>query len=81
VPGERRRRLGRRQLAARRRPNPAPDSVFEATLEANVVHQFSGNGTIDMDCTRYGSIDVGAVHTKIIAIKVGEITSNDAVSG
>jgi hypothetical protein len=62
--------------------NAPNESVFEATLEANVVHHFAGSGTIDMDCTNNGTgIDVGAVHTKIIAIKVGEITSNEAVTG
>jgi hypothetical protein len=36
-----------------------------------------------MDCTNnaVSGIDLGAEHTKIIAIKVGDITPNDAGSG
>jgi trimeric autotransporter adhesin len=61
----------------------APEkSVFEATLEANVVHEFAGGGTIDMDCTNNGAgITVSAIQSKIIAIKVGDITGNEAVTG
>lgn len=60
-----------------------PESVFEATLEANVVHQFTGSRTIDMDCTNNGpaGLTVSAQQTKIIAIKVGDVTSNEAVTG
>jgi hypothetical protein len=60
-----------------------PESVFEASLEAKVVHQFAGSGTIDMDCTNNGPVGltVTAQQTKIIAIKVGDITSNEPVSG
>lgn len=58
------------------------ESVFEAVLEANVVHQFTSPGQIVLSCTNNAlGITVSAVQSKIIAIKVGDITRNDAVSG
>jgi hypothetical protein len=82
MPGERRQRLRCSELAARRRPAAPEKSVFEATLEANVVNEFAGGGTIDMDCTNNGAgLTVSAIQSKIIAIKVGDITGNEAVTG
>ena len=55
---------------------------FEDTLQANTVHTFTTAGTITLSCTN--NMPVGTVtaqQTKIIAIKVGDITSNTAVTG
>lgn len=56
---------------------------FEDTLQANTVHTFTATGAILFQCTNQGPIGTSptAQETKIIAIKVGEITSNTAVSG
>ncbi|HVD55429.1 MAG TPA: hypothetical protein VNC17_01200 [Thermoleophilaceae bacterium] len=56
---------------------------FEDTLQANTVHTFTATGAILFQCTNQGPIGTSptAQETKIIANKVGEITSNTAVSG
>ena len=58
-------------------------STGEDTLQANTVHPFTATGAILFQCTNQGPIGTSptAQETKIIAIKVGEITSNTAVSG
>ena len=53
--------------------------VFEATLQASVVHTFAVTGSITLRCTN--NMPATAQETKIIAIKVGDITSNTAVTG
>ena len=55
----------------------------EDTLEANTVHTFTTTGAILFQCTNHGPISTSptAQQTKIIAIKVGDITSNTAVTG
>jgi hypothetical protein len=59
-----------------------PESVFEAGLQANVVHQFTSPGQIVLSCTNNAAgITVSAIQSKIIAIKIGDITNNDAVTG
>lgn len=57
--------------------------VFEATLQASVVHTFAATGSITLRCTNNmpATATATAQETKIIAIKVGDITSNTAVTG
>ena len=59
------------------------NSVFEATLQANLVHTFTNPGSITFSCTNNQNNNGAATaqQTKIIAIRVGEITSATAVSG
>jgi hypothetical protein len=82
VPGQRRRGQRFRQHRPRGHAQPA-QPVFEATLQANLVHTFTGTGTIFFRCSNNMPITGSATaqETEIIAIKVAEITSNTAVSG
>jgi hypothetical protein len=59
------------------------EPVFEATLQTNLVHTFTSTGTIFLRCSNNMPITgtATAQQTKIIAIKVGDITANTAVSG
>jgi hypothetical protein len=68
---------------ANSRLGDGPNAVFEDTLEANTVHTFTATGAIFLRCTNNMPITgtATAQQTKIIAIKVGDITSNTAVSG
>jgi hypothetical protein len=58
-------------------------AVFEATLQASVVHTFTTPGSITLRCTNSmpATATATAQETKIIAIKVGDITNNTAVTG
>jgi hypothetical protein len=51
--------------------------------EANAVHTFTATGAVFLRCTNNMPITGTATarQTKIIAIRVGNITSNTAVSG
>jgi hypothetical protein len=68
---------------ANSRLGDGPNAVFEDTLEANTVHTFTATGAIFLRCTNNmpSTGTATAQQTKIIAIKVGGITSNTAVSG
>jgi hypothetical protein len=68
---------------ANSRLGDGPNAVFEDTLEANTVHTFTATGAIFLRCTNNMPFTgtATAQQTKIIAIKVGGITSNTAVSG
>jgi hypothetical protein len=56
---------------------------FEDTLQANTVHTFVTAGTVTLQCTNNmpGTGTITAQQTKIIAIKVGNIAGNSAVTG
>jgi hypothetical protein len=56
---------------------------IEDTLQANTVHTFTTTGTIVLECDNNmpGVATVTAQKSKIIAIKVGDITGNTAVNG
>ena len=68
---------------ANSRLGDGPNAVSEDTLEANTVHTFTATGAIFLRCTNNMPFTgtATAQQTKIIAIKVGGITSNTAVSG
>jgi hypothetical protein len=68
---------------ANSRLGDGPNAVFEDTLEANTVHTFTATGAIFLRCTNNMPFTgtATAQQTKIIAIKVGGIASNTAVSG
>jgi hypothetical protein len=68
---------------ANTRLGDGPNAVFEDTLEANTVHTFPATGAIFLSWTHNMPITgtARAQQTKILAIRVGDITSNTAVSG
>ena len=68
---------------ANSRLGDGPNAVSEDTLEANTVHTFTATGAIFLRCTNNMPFTgtATAQQTKIIAIKVGGIASNTAVSG
>lgn len=70
------------QLGAGNPPNELT-AVAEATLQANFVHTFTSSGSVTFTCTNEltNGVSATARHTKIIAIRVGEISDNTAVTG